>query len=192
MALKLCSEIDQTFCMSTKLFNIAKVITLSVICFLVSCKPDEATFDLIPQIELLSTSFIKDILGKDSIIRLEIGYQDGDGDIGLTESDTAPPFNFGNPFYHNLPVTYLVENSMGEYEELVDPNNSKPYGNQHERIPNLTPNGKYKAIQGTLYISLTADPALLKPEKLKLEINVIDRALNVSNTVITDIIELEH
>lgn len=159
---------------------------------LISCKPDLEEISNVPYISLEDVEQLKNIEGKDSVILVTIYYEDGDGDIGLTETDTASPFNFGSPFYHNLPVTYLIENSNGEYEELQNPNTNEPYGNQHERIPDLTPTGKYKTIKGTITISLTANPALAKPNKIKLEMKLLDRALNVSNAVSTSDILLKH
>lgn len=170
----------------------AKIITLTLVATISGCQSDVVSFSNIPVIELLSVTQLRADDGRDSIITVEMSYQDGDGDIGLTEKDTIAPFNFGSPFYHNLPVTYLIENSNGEYEELLKPGTDVPYGNQHERIPNLTPSGKYKAIEGVLEIDLLANPENTKPQKLKLEIRMIDRALNVSNTLITPIIELKH
>ena len=173
-------------------FNIAKVIVLVFLCTMISCKPSEDEFSPLPVISLEEVSLLKDGLGKDSIIVLTIYYEDGDGDIGLTDADTAAPFNFGSPFYHNFPVTYLAQNSMGEYEEVINPNTNKPYGNQHERVPNLTPEGKYKAIRGTIKIDLIANPVQINADRVILRANLIDRALNVSNTVETAPIELEH
>jgi len=167
-------------------------MTLMLFCALHSCKPDTVGFSNMPEIRLESVELIKASDGKDSIIEIAIYYQDGDGDIGLSDTDTASPFDFGSPFYHNLPVTYLVPNGIGEYEELINPNNNKPYGNQHERVPVLTPTSKYKAISGIMRINLTANPALAKPQKIKLELKMIDRSLNISNTVTTLPIELEH
>lgn len=159
---------------------------------LISCKPDLEEISNVPYIALESIEQLKNVDDKDSAILVTLYYEDGDGDIGLSETDTSAPFNFGSPFYHNLPVTYLVENSNGVYEELQNPNNNEPYGNQHERIPNLTPAGKFKTIKGTITISLTANPVLAKPNKIKLEMKLMDRALNVSNAVSSSDIILEH
>mgnify|MGYP000208162289 CR=1 FL=1 len=144
-----------------------------------------------PEISLNEVSLLQDTLGNDSLIVLVIGFQDGDGDIGLTGSDTAAPFNFGSPYFHNLPVTYLVAGASGTFVELKDQSGS-PYGNQHERIPILTPSGKYKAIQGNISIKLSANPLLSKPDSLKLKISLIDRALNISNTIQTETIPVSY
>ncbi len=144
-----------------------------------------------PAIALESLEVITHPKGYDSIIELVISYADGDGDIGLGAEDKDPPFNYGSPFYHNLPVTYLVANSSGIYDEFKD-NNGEPYGNQHERVPVLTPAGKYKAITGNITLKLIANPANTKLDSMKLRIALIDRALNVSNVIETQVIHLKH
>jgi len=169
----------------------AKVVSLLIIFHVYSCKPDDVSFGNVPEISLNEVSLLQDTLGNDSLIVLVIGFQDGDGDIGLTGSDTAAPFNFGSPYFHNLPVTYLVAGASGTFVELKDQSGS-PYGNQHERIPILSPSGKYKGIQGNISIKLSANPLLTKPVSLKLKISLIDRALNVSNTIQTETILLKH
>jgi hypothetical protein len=120
-----------------------------------------------------------------------IYYQDGDGDIGLTGADTSAPYDLGSPYSHNLPVTYLVKNSVDSFVQLRK-SNGDLYGNQHERIPVITPTGKYKSISGTLQVNLPANPISLEPKTIILEIKLIDRALNVSNTVTTEVIQLKH
>ena len=169
----------------------AKVVSLLILFHVYSCKSDEVSFSNVPEISLNEVSLLQDTLGNDSLIVLVIGFQDGDGDIGLTSSDTAAPFNFGSAYFHNLPVTYLVVDASGAFIELKDQLGA-PYGNQHERIPVLTPAGKYKAIKGNISIKLSANPLLSKPDSLKLKIALIDRALNVSNTIQTETIRLKH
>ena len=134
----------------------------------------------------------KDILGKDSVIQLNINYSDADGDIGLSDSDTFPPFNFSSEFYHNLPIKFLVKDSSGDFNELINPSSNELYGNQHERIPNLTPPGKYKSISGVLSVNLASNPLFTEPQSVKLEISLMDRALNMSNTVYTEVLNLTH
>jgi hypothetical protein len=157
-----------------------------------SCAPDDNQFTIEPKIELESVIQHKDILGKDSVIQLNINYSDADGDIGLSDSDTFPPFNFSSEFYHNLPIKFLVKDSSGDFNELINPSTNEFYGNQHERIPNLTPPGKYKSISGVLSVNLASNPLLTEPQSVKLEISLMDRALNMSNTVYTEELNLTH
>lgn len=159
--------------------------------WVVGCgSPDEIT-DPIPFIELEEINVIKNSANKDSIIEISLYFEDGDGDIGLSESDTIPPFDFGSPYFHNLPVTYLVERS-GSFEELINPTNGNPYGNNHQRIPVLTPTGKNKTISGILTVKLAANPLNTKPERVKFEIRLIDRKLNISNMIETEPLDLSH
>ena len=169
----------------------SKVITLGTL-LVCSCSPKENQFTIEPKIQLESIVQLKDIMGKDSVIQLSISYSDADGDIGLSDSDTFPPFNFSSEFYHNLPIKYLVKDLSGNYNELINPSLNKPYGNQHERIPDLTPPGKYKSISGILTINLTANPLLIEPQSVKFEISLMDRAFNMSNTVYTEVLNLTH
>lgn len=169
----------------------SKVITLLVI-WIVGCSPESDSFTIEPKIYLESVTQFKNVQNKDSVIQLKIGYSDADGDIGLDESDTLPPFHFSGPYYHNLPITFLVKNSNGDFEELYDPNRNTPYGFQHERIPNLTPEGKYKSISGIVTVNIAANPFFTNPKHVKFEIQLLDRSLHKSNTIFTDILQLEH
>ncbi|MEY2923717.1 MAG: hypothetical protein RLZZ337_257 [Bacteroidota bacterium] len=158
---------------------------------LYSCNNEQINLSPIPRIEFVSLEKVKDTNLKDSVLKLVFYFEDGDGDIGLTDADTAAPFNYGSPYFHNLPITYLVKNG-NDFEELIDPANNKPYGNQHQRIPLLTPTGKNKGITGNLTVSLTANPALTQPNELKFEVKLMDRALNISNTITTPSVQLTH
>lgn len=134
---------------------------------------------------------LKNTTNKDSIIELLIYFEDGDGDIGLSEADTTPPFNFGSPFFHNLPIKYLVDDG-GDFKELINPTNGNPYGNNHQRVPVLTPAGKNKTISGTINVKLAANPLNTKPQRVKFEIRLMDRQLNMSNTITTEPLSLVH
>ena len=97
---------DQTSIMSFNNILTSKVITLGTL-LVCSCSPKENQFTIEPKIQLESIVQLKDIMGKDSVIQLSISYSDADGDIGLSDSDTFPPFNFSSEFYHNLPIKYF-------------------------------------------------------------------------------------
>jgi len=177
--------------LGNRIIYTAKVIALVICTTLSGCAPDSLGFSDVPAISLESVAVLSDLEGKDSIIQVTINYQDGDGDIGLMNADTASPYNLGSPYAHNLPITYLVKNSADSFVELRKPNGDL-YGNQHERIPVITPEGKYKSISGTLQANLPANPISLNPKTVKLEIKLIDRALNISNTVTTEELQLKH
>lgn len=178
--------------MSGKSILIAsKVLTLVLCFFIVSCKNEEIGLSTTPKIEFSSIHLIKSSSNKDSIIEIEITFEDGNGDVGLSESDTASPFNFGSPYYHNLPIKFLV-NDGSTFKELINPFTNQPYGNEHERVPVLNLSSSPKAISGSLLISLPANPVQTDPAEAKFEIRLIDRELNISNTVTTPSVQLVH
>lgn len=156
-----------------------------------ACNNEQVNLSPIPKIEFVSLTKVKNVEEKDSVLQLTIYFEDGDGDIGLSETDTIAPFNFGSPYFHNLPINYLVK-SGNEFIELIDPISNEPYGNQHQRIPVLTPTSKEKGITGNLTINLTANPAQTNPEELKFEVKLLDRTLNISNTITTPTVQLIH
>lgn len=129
--------------------------------------------------------------GVDSMIELKFYFEDGDGNIGLTEDDSLPPFNYGSPTYHNLPVKYLVKDSTG-FNELINPINNLPYGNRHDRVPPLNLSSKDRAISGNLSVFVPANPLNTKPLEVKFEAKLYDKSLNESQTVVSDVISIQH
>ncbi len=158
---------------------------------LASCKTESVSYSTTPVISLKSLTTLKSISGNDSLIEIIINYEDGDGNIGLSETDTAPPFNYGGMFYHNLPIKYMVKNN-GVFEEVKNPDNQELYGNQHERIPHLTAENASKAISGTIKVTLTTNPFDIYPDEVQFEIKLIDRELNISNSITTQSLQLVH
>ena len=169
-----------------------KIISVFIILATYACKPEIVGYSNVPEIGLIDVNIIKNVLATDSVIQLVISYKDGDGDVGLADSDTAAPYNLGSLYAHNLPVTFMVEDASGEFVELVNARDGRKYGNNHSRVPVITPTGKYKAISGEMTINLTANPAAQNPLRIYLVIQLIDRALNMSNKVRTEVINLKH
>lgn len=170
----------------------AKVISVVIILITFGCKPETVELSVVPEIGLVNINILKDKAQKDSVIQLIISYQDGDGDIGLTDADTIAPFNVGSPFSHNLPITFMVPDGAGDFKELVNSRTGRAYGNNHARVPVITPTSKYKSITGEMTINLTANPASENPKEVFLRIQLMDRALNVSNEIRTEVINLTH
>jgi hypothetical protein len=107
---------------------------------------------------------------------LTFSYQDGDGDIGLTDAQTNPPYNIEGDYYYNLVVTYY-EKLNGAYQKLDLPINPS------SRIPWLSAESN-RAIKGTITDTLILDP---NPsyDTLKIEVFIYDRALHKSNVIST-------
>jgi hypothetical protein len=157
---------------------------------MLACSSEPTRISDVPVLELEGMSLEKNAAGTDSVVHLSLKYTDGNGDIGLTDADTLPPFDLGSPYNHNLPIKIYYSKS-GMFYELKD-SVSQEWIVFHERVPVLTPSGKNKTITGIITVHIPANPLNLKPEELKFEVNLIDRALNISNTIETDPIELTH
>lgn len=144
---------------------------------------NQEDFPVEPWIRFNGFAKIIDSTGIDNRGILEIYYQDGDGDIGLTQNDTLPPYDY------NLFIRYF-EKKNGQFEEVFLTFFNKETQtvdtiNMNARIPMLTPSGKNKAIKGiiqdTLFINNYSSPY----DTILFEVYIIDRALHESNRVTT-------
>ncbi|MBR9860994.1 hypothetical protein GYB22_09680 [bacterium] len=170
-------------------FRLAKIAVLLIGLAISACQKVEQSISDLPVINLESVDLEKDQMGNDSVIHIKIGYTDGDGDIGLSDADTLPPFDLNSPYNHNLPIKIFYKTDTS-FKQLLDQQNEPIVF--HERVPVITPEGKNKTITGSITVHLPANPLNLEPKEMKFEINLIDRALNISNTVTTDDISLSH
>lgn len=120
---------------------------------------------------------------------LVISFTDGDGDIGLRESDTTGDFGPNNYFHHNLFVEYYEkDDALGwvRGKTLAGENIDFLY-----RVPYLTPNGNNKALKGE--IEVTLEPSYYNPfssqsDTIKFKIHLADRDKNLSNVIESEII----
>jgi hypothetical protein len=166
----------------TVVFLLSQLILLSS-CLKVETYPDE------PVITYKSFEVFED----SAIITIE--FTDGDGDIGLGTGDTLGDFAPGSFFYSNAYLEYY-EFMNGEWVKgTADPGgNNFPTADTivfSNRLPNITPIGQNKALKGD--IKLTLEPNYYNPfsnfnDSIKYKIVLIDRALNISNTIETEII----
>lgn len=157
-----------------------------------SCKKVEK-FPDIPRIEYMDfTSIYNPDLEIFDRGVLRFSFEDGDGDIGLNNGDTLPPFNSSSKYYYNLIITYF-EMQNGELKE-VPILWFNPQTEQYDtltlsaRIPNLTPRGINKAISGEIQDTMFIYNFNSVYDTIKLEAFIVDRALNESNTISTPLI----
>lgn len=110
-----------------------------------------------------------------------ITFKDGDGDIGIESSDSSTPNDFKMKYLYKdidgvfkpfdmLPATPAMDTLYYDY-----------------RVPNLTPEGQYKALDGEIKAKLRASP-IYGPghHTVKFEITLRDRAGHLSNMVTTN------
>ena len=128
-------------------------------------KPDEDTTVLISNRGVLSFSFT-----------------DGDGDLGLMDWDTLPPFDKNSPYYYNIVVKYY-EKRNGVFEQVthINPDGSIDTINFNGRLPYLTPTGVHKAITGIIEDTLLINNPTSTYDTIKFKFYIYDRALNKSN-----------
>lgn len=114
---------------------------------------------------------------------LVLEFTDGDGNMGLGQADTLPPFHYGGAYYYNFFI-YLHTKQQGVYVPVTFPDTSY---NFHSRIPRIEFTGNSKAIKGE--IEYTFDLLIMKPflpsDTIMIETWIYDRALNKSNLVRT-------
>ncbi|HRZ49511.1 MAG TPA: hypothetical protein P5338_08980, partial [Bacteroidales bacterium] len=112
---------------------------------------------------------------------LMLEFTDGDGDIGLSQGDTLPPYHLGGDNYYNFFIDLYYKSGTG-YEKVTFPDTSYTF---NSRIPRIELNGKSKAIRGV--IEYTFDLQLMLPflqsDTLQVRTSITDRALHRSNLV---------
>jgi hypothetical protein len=157
---------------------------------LLGCKEDKALPNHKPSIALESIELIKNQNQLDSVMLVRFSYEDKNGDIGLGRTDTLPPFNPGSKFQFNLHVNMYDES--GAVKTILTRQGSSDTLDFNQRIPNLTPDGKNKRINGEMTIEFDASSLVLYPPVVSFDLVLYDRALNSSNKIESGKIALVH
>ncbi|WBA42510.1 hypothetical protein [Hymenobacter canadensis] len=132
----------------------------------------------------------------DSVI-ITLGFEDGDGDLGLTQDEyNNPPYQRFldggalNPDHWNYIIKLFVKNPTGQfvpYTRTPDGLTIQPEA-YYGQFPHLEPNAEKKApLQGDLRFGqrLSLGSPFFPGQEVRYEITIKDRALNSSNTVTT-------
>lgn len=131
-----------------------------------------------PYIAFVSFNKIPTGTGIDDQGTLTVSFTDGDGDVGLDEDQTEPPYDTSSIYYYNIFIKYF-EKQNGQYTEVeLSPSNNG-------RVPNLTPEGEQKALQGNISVDLFINNPLSIYDTIRYEVYIVDRALNHSDTITT-------
>lgn len=120
---------------------------------------------------------------------LIISFVDGNGDIGLLESDTTGNYHSSQKYHNNLFIEYYEKDDILGWQK-----GKNALGDEIVflyRVPYLTPNGKNKALKGE--IKITIEPSYFNPlssqsDTVKFKIYLVDRTFNESNVVESNII----
>ena len=165
--------------------KINSIIVTGVMFFLLNSCLQTTEFPPEPEIEYDSFTLIDstDALGNPvTICKVIISFTDGDGDIGLRESDTTGRFSPDSLFYNNLLVDYYEEQNGQMVLIELEPSYSG-------RIPYITPPGQNKQLRGSIEYDM--DISFRNSDRIQFDIRLVDRSFNVSNTVSTPIINVD-
>ncbi|NNF01878.1 MAG: hypothetical protein HKN22_04270 [Bacteroidia bacterium] len=115
--------------------------------------------------------------GKDSTLSIDFSFTDGDGNLGLRDSDLSPPFDPGSYYHNNFFGKYFKQiNGVFVHDTLVKING---------RIPYLNSGGNNKALTGDITYDILLLGLNTPGDTVKIEFFVVDRDLNHSNIITT-------
>ena len=164
-----------------------QIALLVVSVFLSSCLKTE-DYPVEPQISFKNylIGYTTDILGNSAkVVALTFSFSDGDGDIGLGDADTIPPFDRGGKYYYNLVVTKFKKNN-GIFTEVVENSDSIGYSYRIQPFPGVR---NKKAIKGDIDVNINIYQSTGK-DTMKFKLFMYDRSLHKSNVITTPEITL--
>ncbi|TPG65844.1 hypothetical protein [Hymenobacter nivis] len=173
--------------MRTLFYSLRLAGLLAVAAGAVSSCLNPPEYSLTPSIdnaELTSTRLGTGSARRDSMV-IAVTYQDGNGDLGLSDADIAGPFASNPKNYFLQPQLYNTTS-----KQFVDFTTSTiALGQYNGRYPHITPEGTKEApVKGTLLYSqnfLLGSP--FRPgQEVRFVVSIQDRALNRSNVVTTN------
>lgn len=160
----------------------AIIIVAFVATVLWSCEK-VVSYDSIPSVEFTSVYLADTVdgLGNDvKMQRLTLFVTDGDGNLGLNESDTTGNYATDSYYYHNLFIVLSQKRSNGTYDEIQNLSNSLRY-----RIPYNKPVGQNKYLEASIKVKIEIPTAYFDYDTVRYEIVVYDRDLNCSQTALS-------
>ncbi len=124
---------------------------------------------------------------QEGLTEMRFRFTDGDGNVGLDNRDTMPPFNATNnpinlnhwnlwwKYYFKQDGEWIVLSAENDPPLYLDPNAS------FFRIPRLDPQGQNKALEGEIVVDMTNWFPLTNHDTVKYGFILLDRDLNRSN-----------
>ncbi|GAB3638575.1 hypothetical protein GCM10027422_41650 [Hymenobacter arcticus] len=125
---------------------------------------------------------------------ITINFQDGDGDLGLTEAESkVAPYAFPSLFNNNYFIEPVVKDpKSGKFFTPIDPATGKPLlmGSYNGRFdhPSTLTDGKAAPLKGTLTrtIGFGYGDVFTAGQVVRFDVSIADRALHLSNVIRTD------
>jgi len=159
--------------------HISKVIVLclGLSILLSSCRKNEQ-FSNTPRLEWRSAEIVDDPSTNRREILLTVYFTDGDGDIGRDDPDNLDPCDEES---YDLKIKYY-EKVAGSLVEVLPDGNCLFF---HNIIPNLTPEGQNKVLEGDIIttFSYLAYPENAGVDSVQFEFLLLDRKGNASNVL---------
>tara|TARA_B100000768_G_C11259869_1_gene368264 strand:+ start:1079 stop:1591 length:513 start_codon:yes stop_codon:yes gene_type:complete len=144
------------------------------------CIPDP-NYPIEPEIEFLS--FVVD---ESENAVLSIHFTDGDGDLGLNQSDTLAPYCSTCEHHFNLKCEYdELRNGEWTHIPLIPAQGQVPF---YYRVPRVEPSGTHPALNGTIEIAMNTWYLQSEFDTLRFRMTLEDRDLNISNPDTTRLI----
>jgi len=140
-----------------------------------SCLKKEVYPD-VPAIKYIGFAKVPNTSNVDEKGKLTISFTDGDGNIGLSDNDTTPPFNVGSQWYYNFFIDYY-EKQNGVLKKIVLP------FTLNSRIPPIEGSGPNKPTTGEIEIELYINNPMSTFDTVVFEVSICDRDLQLSNVV---------
>ncbi len=164
------------------------ILAVAAVWFSHGCT-DDYDYPLEPVLSYQEFVLLKNPEGQITRGILMLEFTDGDGDIGLGQADTLPPYHLGGDYYYNFFIDLYTKSESG-YGKVTFPDSTYTF---NSRIPMIELNGKSKSIKGV--IEYTFDMQLMQlflhSDTLRVVTSIIDRALHRSNVVTTPDIILQ-
>ena len=119
---------------------------------------------------------------------LTFSFTDGDGDIGLDDSEVSPPYDTASKYHYNLYVDYYEKDDVNGWQRGKDIAGDSIVFKY--RLEPIIIKGKNRGIKGTMDVAMNNyyNPFSDQSDTIRYRIQLIDRALNESNYLETDMI----
>jgi hypothetical protein len=130
--------------------------------------------------EVLEIEFIDFVQNGDSA-KLSFSFQDGEGDIGLSDDQIMAPYNPDSKYYYNVYMVYYEKDDVNGWVVGKDVNGDSIVFKNRIRPLYF---GKPKGLKGKIIATIEPifyNPFSIESDTIKYKILLIDRALHLSN-----------
>jgi hypothetical protein len=122
---------------------------------------------------------------------LSFHFTDGDGDIGINDTELNPPFDSSSYYYYNIYIGYYEKDDVAGWQPGLDLAGNPIYFKY--RIERIEIKGKQRGMKGTIEVVMDdfQNPFSDQNDTIKFSIKLIDRELHESNVLETPEIVIE-